>query len=107
MKIGKYLSVISIIIALIVALFKLQFDIHSYETISEALSNADGDINPTVVAGGIKVLILYFIPVIISLILSFIGYKRKNKHYKLALGINVISILYLIIPVGIILGLTL
>jgi len=107
MKFGKYLSVISIIIAFVIVLFKLQFDILSYKTINEALSNAKGDINPTVVAGGIKVLIIYIIPNLISLILSIIGYRRKNNYWRLALWINILTIVYLIIPIGIILGLIL
>jgi len=102
MKIGKYLSVISIFTAIVFVILKLQFDILSYETMKEVISN--GDSSPKLVAGGIKIVLLYIIPVLISLILSIIGMKRKNNYRKAALILNIVTIIYLIIPVGLILS---
>ena len=83
MKIGKYLSVISIICAIVFVILKLQFDVLTFETMKELMSN--GDSSPKLVAGGIRTTLLYIFPVLFSLILSIIGMKRKNSFRKLAL----------------------
>ena len=102
MKIGKYLSTISILIAIVFVVLKIQFDISTFETMKEIMSK--GDSSPRLVAGGIKIVIIYGIPVLISLILSIIGMKRKNKYRKAALTINILTIIYLIIPLGLIIA---
>ena len=102
MKIGKYLSVISIIIAMVFVILKLQFDLLTYQTMNELMSN--GDSSPKLIAGGIRTTLLYVFPLLFSLILSIIGMKRKNSLRKLALTLNIITIIYLVIPVGLIMS---
>ena len=77
MKIGKYLSLISILIASIFIIKKAFFDLETYRIISAELESGNGDMQPTLVAGGIKVAILYLIPISISLILCNRNEKKK------------------------------
>lgn len=100
MKIGKYASSISAVIAIIIVILKVQFDLAMYNTINDIITN--GDASPKLFVGGIKVMLLYGIPTLMSLILSIIGLKKKNKYRKIALVLNILTILYLIIPVGLI-----
>ncbi|MBW1294977.1 hypothetical protein [Aquimarina litoralis] len=102
MKIGKYLSMISILIALVFVVLKIQFDVSTFHIMKEIMSK--GDSSPKLIAGGIKIVLLYVIPVLISLLLSIIGMKRKNAYRKIALTVNILTIIYLIIPVGLIMS---
>lgn len=102
MNIGEYLSVISIIVAVIFIILKVQFDLFTYKTMKEVM--ADGDVSPSLVAEEIRVVFLYLVPVLISLVLSIIGTKKKNSYRKLGLTLNILAILYLIVPVGILIA---
>ncbi|MDG4716747.1 hypothetical protein [Winogradskyella marincola] len=104
MKIGKHLSLISILITSFFIIKKAFLDLETYRIITTELESGNGDMQPTLVAGGIKVALLYLIPMLISLILSIIGMKRKNRFYKIGLILNIITIVYLIIPLGLILS---
>ncbi len=104
MKFIKYLSITSIILALVIIFIKLQFDIESYRFMKEIITDSNGDISPTVGAGGLKILILLFIPMFISLVISIIGFKKKNIYKKASLILNIITMVYLIIPAGILLS---
>ena len=85
-------------------LLKLQFDFSTYQTMTEVMPTSDGDISPSIIAGGIKVMILYSIPVLTSLILSIVGFRNKNNYRKIALSLNILTIVYLVIPTGILLA---
>ena len=105
MKVEKYLSSTSIVIASVFVLVKLQLDFVTYHTMRKVIVSLDGDFSPSIAAGEIKTVALYLIPVLISLILSIIGYKKRNSYRKVALGLNLLTLLYLIIPVGFLLAL--
>ncbi len=100
MKVGKHLSLISILVASIFIIKKAFFDIETYRILTTELESGNGDIQPTLVAGGIKVAILYLIPISISLILSVIGMRRKNKFGKSGVILNLIAIVYHLIPLS-------
>ena len=102
MKIWNHLSLISIVIALCFLILKLTFDFKAYNTITTHLQ--EGDMQPTLIAGRIKIILLFLIPLFISLIISFIGIKRRNKCRKLAVVINIVTIIYLLIPLGLLLS---
>ena len=102
MKISKYLSIISLVIAVIIILLKINFDITFYVVISGVLE--DGDVSPAIVAGFIKVIIPCLLPSFIALILSIIGFRRRNGYRKAALWISISSFVYLLIPVGFLLA---
>lgn len=102
MKIGKHLSFISILIASFFIVKKAFFDLEIYRILATELESGNGDMQPTLIAGGIKVAILYLIPISISLILSVIGMKRKNKFGKIGLSLNLIAIVYNLIPLSLI-----
>ncbi len=104
MRIGKHLSLISVLIALFFIIKKAFFDLETYKLITSELESGNGDMQPSLVAGGIKVTLLYLIPMLISLILSIIGMKRKNRFDKIGLILNIITIIYLLIPLGLILS---
>ncbi len=104
MKIGKYLSLISILIAIFFVIKKILFDLETYKIITAELESEIGDAQPTLVSGGIKVALLCLIPMLLSLILSIIGMKRKNKFGKIGLTLNIITIVYLLIPLGLIIS---
>ncbi|MGB0885817.1 MAG: hypothetical protein ACPGR5_05275, partial [Chitinophagales bacterium] len=61
----------------------------------EIITDGNGDISPTVGAGGLKILILLFIPMFISLVISIIGFKKKNIYKKASLILNIITMVYL------------
>ncbi|WP_299680808.1 hypothetical protein [uncultured Dokdonia sp.] len=100
MKITPYLSVISIIIALIVIYFKLQLDISFYDNLKKVYPNEHGDFTPSLVVIGIRTTLVFLIPILTSLIISIKGIKKRNRYRKLALTINILAIIYLIVPVG-------
>ncbi len=99
MKIGKYWSIISIIIAVVLIAAKVQFDLSVYGIIKEAIEKY-GDVNPSIVAGGMKLVIVC----IVSLTFSIIGMRKQNDYRKLGLGLNIFTIIYLLIPVGFLLA---
>ena len=64
--------------------------------------NALGDISPSLVAGGVRSTLIYFgLPMIGSLILSIIGIKKRNRFRYLGLILNLIALLYVVVPTGI------
>ena len=99
MKVGKYLSIISIVIAIVIIILKLQIDISYYNGIVKVFPDAQGDFSPTLVVMGVSRLILFLAPIIISLILCVKGIKKKNRYKKLGLAINILAIIYVSIPV--------
>jgi hypothetical protein len=99
MKIGKHLSIISIVIALIIIILKLQIDISYYNGIVKVFPDAQGNFTRSLVFMGLGHLIIFLVPIIISLILCFKGIKKKNSYRKLGLAINILAIIYIIIPV--------
>ena len=103
-KLGKHLSMLSIIIAVILVLLKIQSDLSFYNSLIEVFPDGQGDLSPSLVVIGMEYLFIFLLPILVSLTLAIIGMKRKNKHRKLALLINILTIVYLIIPVGVILA---
>lgn len=97
MKIGKYFSLISTIIAIVCVIHKLQLDIITYNTTLEVISVSEVDFASTFIP---FVMDIYFIITLISLVLSIIGFKKKNHFRKLALGLNILAVVYMIVPVG-------
>ena len=99
MKIGKYWSIISIVIAVVFLVLKLRTDMSSYIATKEAMveiSNVYVKIVPLV----IEPLLVGLIP----LTLSIIGMRKQNNYWQFALGLNIFTIIYLIIPVGLLLA---
>jgi glucan phosphoethanolaminetransferase (alkaline phosphatase superfamily) len=106
MKILKHLSLVAVSIAVISIILKIQFDIQSYQVVSEVLTETNGDSCPTVLGGGMISTTLYLTLAILSLALSIIGYMKRNQFHKLALWLNILAILYILLPIGIIIGLS-
>jgi len=104
MKIGKNLSAISIMLAMFLIWLKSQWDYAIYMQLREILSGANGDISPTIVADSLGSLLIYLLLALLSLALSIVGFKRKNRLHKLAIVTNVLALIYLIIPLGLLLG---
>ena len=101
----KYFSILSIIIALIIIGLKIEFDISSYYIIKDTIAQS-GDMQPTLVAGGKTIILTYLIPLLISFIFSVIGFKKQNKYRRIGLILNILTVVYTIIPIGVILSLT-
>lgn len=104
MRIGKYLSIISIVIALVLIVLKSLTDLSFYNGLIKVFPDDQSDFSPSLVVIGIRHIILFSIPILISLVLSIVGLKKKNKYRKPALIINIFTIVYLIIPIGAILA---
>ena len=104
MKIGQYWSLISIVITAVFFLLKVQFDFTTYYTMKETMANSGGDISPSLVAGSLKVVLLFIFPLILSLVLGIIGLRKKNNYRKIALSFNILTIIFLLIPAGILIA---
>lgn len=101
MLIKNHLSVISICLSLAVLIAKLYIDINIYQLVSTAC-----DLAPSVLSGGIKsTLSLLFLPILAALLSAGIGYYRKNRFRLVAIGLNLIAIIYTFLPLGMILAL--
>lgn len=102
MKVTNHFSLIAIIIALFFLTMKIKIDLDFYHFIKLELS--DDDAQPILFASKIKSSLLYSFPMLIALAFSIIGLKRQNKFRIFALVLNIITMIYLIIPVGVILA---
>lgn len=100
MKISNYLSLISLALAIVLIILKLQSDIRTYLAVSDLL--AESDISPQIVANGIRNILFYLTPVLLSLVLSIMGMVRRNNYRTIALALNILTVIYHIIPVGIV-----
>jgi len=104
MKINNHFSIISIVIALAIILLKLHFDISTYKMMNEMFTKNSDNISASVISGGIRILIFYLILALIAIILSIIGRIKKNRFSQLGLIISIFTIIYLLIPFGILLN---
>ncbi|MGB0521779.1 MAG: hypothetical protein ACPGJS_02405 [Flammeovirgaceae bacterium] len=104
MKKGKYYTLSSIIISTILILLKLRLDYTSYHLLQPHLIS--GDISPSLVAGGLEIVIMYYLlPMLISIILSIVGIRKKNTYCYGGLALSIVGLIYLIIPMGILISL--
>jgi len=107
MKVKENLSLISIIVGVLLILCKLPSDIHSYQVITAELAKAR-DISPTISSGGIFAsLFRYTVIGVTPLVISILGFRRKNNYRGFALALNLFNLFYLLLPVGLMLGLLL
>jgi len=106
MKPIKYISTISLIIASVVIILKSFIDYRTFKLITDLQTTTKGDFSPSLFAGSIKIAVIVFaLPILISLILSIIGFKYKNNYRLLALGLNVFAIVYIVVPIGLMIAL--
>jgi len=106
MRLAKYLSTISLVITSVVIILKSFIDYRTFKLVTDLRPTTSGDISPSLFAGSIKISVLVFVlPILISLVLSIIGFKYKNNHRLLALGLNVFAIVYIVVPIGLIIAL--
>ncbi len=63
-----------------------------------------GDVSPSVVSGSfidlIIVVLVLLLGLLMPLVLSVQGYRKMNKYRKSALGLNIFTLLYLLVPLG-------
>ncbi len=91
----KYFSIISIILAVILILLKLQFDIELY---GASGGEEIGDMSPQINGDGSNLFLNYLGFLLISIILSIIGRRLGNQYAKTGIFINILALFYLIIP---------
>ncbi|KXX66890.1 hypothetical protein AVL50_30640 [Flammeovirga sp. SJP92] len=60
----------------------------------------DSGISPSFVTGSFKVGLLFALPFLISLTFSVLGYMKRNKFRKWSMLLNVLTLIYLLIPFG-------
>lgn len=99
----KYFSIVSILIAQIIIILKIDIDFSSYYTIKDAMAQTQ-DLQPTFFSNQ-NIIITFLMLLVISLIFSVIGFKKQNKYRKSGLLLNILAIIYTIIPVGVMLSL--
>lgn len=101
MKSIKPVTLITILIPVVLFIVKLSGDIEMYNWVN-ALDLETGDMQPSLVAGGIKTIVLSAVVVLFSLISSIIRFRRKKEYAKPILILNVLVFIYALIPVGLI-----
>jgi hypothetical protein len=93
----NYFSLLSILIALVVIALKIELDLATYHAFQDA-ATTQNTAHPAMVVGG-----LTFLPislVVVSLVLAVFGLEKNNKYRILAITINIITIFYLMVPIG-------
>jgi hypothetical protein len=94
----RYLSAISICIALIYTALKTQWDRWTVEEIKlMATFNTSGS-EPLVTAHA-DMLLFYLIPLLVSFGLSVAGLYQDNRYKLLGVGLNILALVYLFVPV--------
>ena len=83
------------------ALLKMTVDYSAYLAIKPIAQQ--GDMSPSIIASA-GILLEYILVSLVSLVISIVGLRYKNRHAKPALVMNIVVFVYLFIPAGIILG---
>lgn len=101
MKSIKPITLITILIPTVLFIIKLSADIEMCNWVN-TLDLETGDMQPSLVTGGIKTMVLSSAMVLLSLISSIIRFKREKEYAKPILILNVLVFIYALIPVGVI-----
>ena len=95
MKMRKHFSMISIIIALFLIAIKAFLDIKSYYSLVQTLDVSQSEvIEPTVLAIGVNINLIYIALIIAGLFLAFLGCFYKNKFCILSVALNLFATAY-------------
>lgn len=97
----KYLSIISLPIALFLTVLEVISDV---EEITDFQNQSNDSFTIHVVAGAGLFIFIQMILGLIPLTLSIIGFYMKNRYRKLALFYNIFSFIYVLIPLGFLLS---
>jgi len=100
----KIYSIVSLFIAICFLILKIIDDIDVYDLFSKQVS-PNMRLTPSIPSYDTYILMYYFVPMIISIILSLVGYKNKNQLRILSLLLNIIVTTYLFIPIGLMIAL--
>jgi len=93
----NYLSLLSILIALVVIALKIELDLATYHAFQDTTATQN-TAQPAMLVGGLTFLPISLI--IVSLVLAVFGLEKNNKYRILAITINIITIFYLMVPIG-------
>ncbi|GEM_PF-4816743 len=109
----KHLSLISILITVVILITKLKFDIviilhtvligfrNMFIIIANIFSNSKRELVDTSI--DIFLNFYFFLPMLLSFSISIIGARNKNRYYKIALLINILVLIYSMLPTKILL----
>lgn len=109
----KHLSLISILITIVIFFIKLKFDIviifrtaligfcNIFIIITNIFSNSKRELVDTSI--DIFLNFYFFLPMLLSFSISIIGARNKNRYYKIALFINILVLIYSMLPTKILL----
>jgi len=109
----KHLSLISILITIVIFFIKLKFDIviifhtvligfrNIFIIITNIFSNSKRELVDTSI--DIFLNFYFFLPMLLSFSISVIGARNKNRYYKIALFINILVLIYSMLPTKILL----
>jgi len=86
--------------ALILIAMKAWFDIVIYQQMVEQLKEPS-DISPSLVVANVKSIIPF---ILLSIALSIIGFVKNNPYRKVSLSVNVLMLIYLFVPLGLVLA---
>ncbi|MEM9340162.1 MAG: hypothetical protein AAGA66_15615 [Bacteroidota bacterium] len=59
---------------------------------------------PVMLSGVTSGMMVYLVPAFASLLVSIIGFRRKNAYHKISLAFNTLTSIYTTIPVGMWIG---
>lgn len=82
---------------------KIDWDLSTYKMMVTNFQ-LDGT-QPSLFAGGIKVSLLYGLPILIAMILAVISKKRYQRFSTAAILVSVLGLIYTLTPVGFIIAL--
>lgn len=94
MKIGKNLSLVSILLMITLLVVKISYDIKIYNEFMLQKNANQGFASASYIIPK-----YYFFIITISIVISIIGYIKKNKFRKIGLSLNLISVIYLLFPI--------
>lgn len=97
------LSLLAMVLSILLIAVKVYLDYNIYKEISEILEQTGGDISPSMVAGGIKVLIMLLLFPVITMILGVVGYRKKNAYRVWGVTLSAFALVYAFVPLGLIL----